>query len=294
MTQMIDVPKVTRRKIFGPKLAQWRHKQDLSQQALAEKVGIARETIARYESADVSPIGPGAATKLAGALGMTLEEFEKKIGAPADAKVEEMTTVRLPRDVVDSLRGTAKKEGMKFEVLLRTFSEKANAKEASSKPAKQGSKDDGKNIEISRTFIHPLPPVFEVAIAAGGWTDIEDQARAFNPRDAEQGEFNARLLGDSMSPTYPSGTVVVFRFIHTAGRDLQIGADYYVQKADGEATFKKLKSLTRETMEFSAINKTKYPRTLLADRHEVVKMARAIAVVTYLDGSPPMERRVAE
>lgn len=118
------------------------------------------------------------------------------------------------------------------------------------------------------------PPTFELAVAAGGWTQIEGEGQIYDPALMRQGLFRVRIRGDSMRPKYDDGDLVEFRVVRIDGAGLVAGRDYYVQKNDGEATFKRLESVGDETMTLRARNR-KYRQPLVVERGLIVRLAVA-------------------
>jgi transcriptional regulator with XRE-family HTH domain len=137
--------------------------------------------------------------------------------------------------------------------------------------------------EIDPMDIRPVPeiPTFELAVAAGPWADVCEIAELHSPRQIADGRFRIRIKGDSMTPKFPSGTLVEFRHI-PCGVELEIGKNYYVQ-VDSMATFKHLEKSDIETLTLRALNKRKYPEPMIVQCRDVVRMAKAIAIVVPQD-----------
>jgi transcriptional regulator with XRE-family HTH domain len=125
-------------------------------------------------------------------------------------------------------------------------------------------------------------PLFELSVAAGNWTDVEGAGEICDPRQMEQGLFRVRLRGDSMRPTYNDGDVVEFRCLRADHDGIIVGRDYYVQRNDGMATFKRIESLDDDSIVLRALNKRKYPDPLIVPRQEAVRLALAVAKVQLL------------
>lgn len=121
-------------------------------------------------------------------------------------------------------------------------------------------------------------PVFDLAVAAGTWTEITDVIELFRPGQVDNGLFRIYIRGDSMHPRWPNGALVEFRCLRDGRDELEIGEDYYVQ-VDGQGTFKRLEKFDEETLVFRAINRRKYPSPMPARRAEVVRMAKAIHMI---------------
>lgn len=115
---MFDVARVSGRKIFGGKLAKERMDADLSQEEFARRAGISRGTVARYETSGVVPVSVGSMRRMAEALKLSLEELQRRIGAPTNAPATEKTTIRLDFDLKDALRAAAHEKSMSIEEFL--------------------------------------------------------------------------------------------------------------------------------------------------------------------------------
>lgn len=126
------------------------------------------------------------------------------------------------------------------------------------------------------------PPVFELSVAAGGWADVGDVEGICDPAQIEQGIFCVRLAGDSMMPDYPNGQVVAFRCLPRGREELVVGRDYYVQRHDGCATFKRLSKIGARAYTLVAINAARYPKPIVVAAAQVQRMARAVARVEML------------
>jgi transcriptional regulator with XRE-family HTH domain len=136
---------------------------------------------------------------------------------------------------------------------------------------------------IDPNDLRPVPeiPTFELAVAAGPWADVCEVAELHSPRQIADGRFRIRIKGDSMSPKFPHGTLVEFRHV-PCGVEVEIGKNYYVQ-VDSMATFKHLEKADGDTLTLRALNKKKYPEPMIVRCAEVVRMARAIAIVVLQD-----------
>lgn len=122
----------------------------------------------------------------------------------------------------------------------------------------------------------PAVPTFEMSVAAGEWADVTDVAEVMQPGQIDHGLFRIRISGDSMRTKYKSGDVVEFRCMRE-GRDvMEVGKDYYVQKSDGTATFKRLEAIEEEELILRALNKRKFPKPIVVARREIVRMALAV------------------
>lgn len=145
------------------------------------------------------------------------------------------------------------------------------------------------NVDVGSEQHVPEIPLFEWRLAAGPWVELEGEGQVCDPQQKDIGLFRVRLRGDSMTapkgakPNYPDGTIVEFRCLRDGRHVLEVGKDYYVQKRDGTATFKRLARIDEETLELAALNVRKYPHFLVVERSEIVRMAVKVAVVDLGD-----------
>jgi transcriptional regulator with XRE-family HTH domain len=126
----------------------------------------------------------------------------------------------------------------------------------------------------------PVPdiPLFELPLAAGDWMEVTELCEV-KETQFTHGLFRVRLRGESMKPTYPDGTIVEFRCLRADHEGPQVGKDYYVQRSDGYATFKRVAKIEEDSMTLEALNKKQKPRYLVVPRQEVSRMAIAMAKV---------------
>lgn len=124
----------------------------------------------------------------------------------------------------------------------------------------------------------PMPKasvIFDLPLAAGQWQEIPQACHIDDPTVLASGRFCVRLTGESMEPSYHSGQIVEFQFVqhHDSPR---IGLNYYVQRSDGCATFKKLLKIDGDVMTLRALNREKYPKDLTVSSSDVIHMAVAV------------------
>ncbi len=129
----------------------------------------------------------------------------------------------------------------------------------------------------------PEIPLFDLHLAAGNWTDVTDLGEATSNAQIDHGRFRVRLRGNSMEPTYKDGTVVEFRCLRADHEGPLAGRDYYVQRSDGMATFKRMERVGEDTLTLRALNRKKYPKPMPVARADVVRMAVASAKVELLE-----------
>jgi transcriptional regulator with XRE-family HTH domain len=119
-------------------------------------------------------------------------------------------------------------------------------------------------------------PMFDLSVACGTWVDVSDVPQVCNGDSIEQGLFRVRLAGDSMMPMYKNGMIIEFKCLRFGEDVIEAGKDYYVQRADGMATFKTVYKATPEKLELRALNRKKYKEPMIVEMVDVVRMARAM------------------
>jgi phage repressor protein C with HTH and peptisase S24 domain len=100
------------------------------------------------------------------------------------------------------------------------------------------------------------------------------------PDAISRGLFRVRLSGDSMTPAYKTGSIVEFECLREGYHTMALDMDYYVQRNDGTATFKRFEGIEDDTLIFRAINRKKFPGELVVERREIVRMAIAKGIFT--------------
>lgn len=228
-------------------LANWikteRRKRGWSQLDLAKKANVTSDTISRIELGKRIPQW--------GTIRTICELFG------------------VPFEQVSGLLERAHEEGLKAGMRIVKASREQDARL-------------DQNVEpYSETTVDEIP-FFEADLAAGGWADVTEHA-VCDPRQIDHGKFRVRLRGESMLPRYPDGQVVTFRCLRASREGPVVGRDYYVQRSDGSATFKRLGEIEEEMYVLRALNKKKFPRPLRVNRADVTRMAVAIEKVELLD-----------
>ena len=138
------------------------------------------------------------------------------------------------------------------------------------------------NVEPYTEEAVPLIPEFDVAVAAGQWVEVDTLAEVCDPAQIDHGIFRIRIRGDSMQPMYKDGCLVEFKCLRFDRDAIEVGEDYYVQRADGMATFKTMAKIGEDELVLKARNKKKYPDPMPVERGLVVRMAKAVAIVQKL------------
>lgn len=187
------------------------------------------------------------------------------------------------RELAAEQRGFEK--GVFAGIELKKRSEGQDARRILAKKTPDPSPFDDRSIEpYSEQALLAEVPLFELSVAAGLWTDISDvEGVALSDDQIRQGLFRVRIAGDSMKPDYQNGEVIEFKCLRIAHEGPVEGADYYVQKNDGTATFKRLADMDEDSYTLVAVNTKKYNKPLTVAKQEVVRMARAVAKVTLIE-----------
>jgi SOS-response transcriptional repressor LexA len=124
-------------------------------------------------------------------------------------------------------------------------------------------------------------PTFDLAVAAGPWTEVAQVGELHDPALIDAGRFRIKIRGDSMEPKFKSGETLEFLCLREGETPMETGKEYYVQVGD-EATFKRLAKITEEELIFKAINSQKYPQAMRVRRAQILRMAKATARVEIL------------
>lgn len=145
--------------------------------------------------------------------------------------------------------------------------------------AKEKAQDDfDVNVEPYSEVAVPQIPLFDLPLAAGDWMELTDLCEV-KESQIPMGLFRVRLRGDSMKPKYPDGSIVEFHCLRTHLDEAEAGKDYYVQRSDGFATFKRIEKIDDHAVTLIALNRRKYPKRMIVARQEVSRLALAVAKV---------------
>jgi hypothetical protein len=129
-----------------------------------------------------------------------------------------------------------------------------------------------------------LNPIWEINVAAANWSVVP--IAELNPDDPrhrailEDGRFELNIVGDCMEPAYPSGSVVRFRLMRSHLEAMPVSEAYVLCRDDGTATFKVLVETVGDEYVLAALNQKKYPKMLRVRCDEIVRIAKAVGVVT--------------
>lgn len=200
------------------------------------------------------------------------------------ADCTEQTISRLERGLtvprLKTLKRIAEAVGGDFEEVQRLVNDGAKADQSMS----QTPDSFDNNVEPYSIRQVPNIPLFDLAVAAGGWVEITGEAEVCDPMQMDHGLFRIRIRGDSMDPEYKDGEVIEFRCLRPDRDGLEQGVDYYLQRSDGTATFKRLERMDEDTLWLRPLNREKYPRLIEVPRGLIVRAARAIAHVKLIGG----------
>jgi transcriptional regulator with XRE-family HTH domain len=123
-------------------------------------------------------------------------------------------------------------------------------------------------------------PIFDRDLAAGNWTEaIAVEEWAAYPEQIKQGLFRVRLGGKSMEKRYPDRSLVEFRLVPSRGDGLIAGRDFYIQRDDDMATFKRVEKIEDEVVTLRALNVKKFPDPMRVERSRIVRSAEAVNIV---------------
>lgn len=236
--------------IYGGEFRKVREQLFLTQAELANMLDTSVSGIQRIERQFVVRVVPSTLRKLADVAGRSVQGVTERVAVPPD----ELARIEAEREVEDA----------------------AAAVEASDAPATAGDNVDPETTRWTPSEI----PTFDMAVAAGPWQDVTDVGEVWQPGQIDRGFFRVRIRGDSMQPAYLDGETVEFRCLRDGRDALEVGEDYYVQLADGTATFKRLESVTEEGLVLRAVNRRKYSEPMSVARDEIVRMAVALHIIT--------------
>lgn len=245
-------------KHFGHWLRAQVERLGIKKQTAASKIGVAAVTLRAWFNQPAPGMAAHNRVQVAKLLGMQVEEIDRRLG---DAEK------------------TYARQG-DFERGMNT----ATALKEKGSKGRQTDFEDRSIEPYSEQALLAEVPMFDLSVAAGSWTDVSDVEGVMLTEDQiRQGLFRVRLAGDSMKPAYQSGDVVEFRCLRISHEGPLEGKDYYVQKNDGTATFKRLADISEDAYTLVAVNVRKYKAPMVVSKQEVVRMARAVAKVTILE-----------
>ncbi len=246
----------------------------LSLAEVAERVGCARSYLSAIETGRRAVPSRGIVAKLEGALGLPEGELRRRAEWAR-------TPVEVRADVA------------------RLQAASASASRALAELAEAGSLDEAYRSGRLQALVEAMGGERDVApvalplevplinkVAAGypaGFTDLGYPARVADeyvrvPDLSDPDAFAARVVGDSMSPDYREGDVVVF----SPARDLVDGCDCFARlEPDDESTFKRVYfekgAGGEELIRLQPVNHRYPARTL--PRESVAGLYRAVKVV---------------
>jgi transcriptional regulator with XRE-family HTH domain len=200
-------------------------------------------------------------------LRLTQREFGERIG---------LSEVRVRVIEKEDVAGVYPRTFRKVADALGMSTDELQLKLGVATPAARLTSD---NLDLRTLHAAPEIPTFDLAVAAGNWVEVVQEGQVFDPCAIGHGRFRVHIDGDSMEPAYKHGILVEFRCLREGEDELEAGKDYYVQRADGTATFKRLEKISEDTLTLRALNKKKYKDPMPVARSEIVRMARAVAKV---------------
>ena len=240
----------------------------LSKVDYAKRVGVSRDTLMRWLREEELSARPDLLVSAIKALGWDVEAMmadtaKGRVTIPAQsATSNELVSIAFRREIWSRLGSPL-------------FSHYHKAKSST------GDGDALQNVEpYSMMKLVAAVPTFDLAVAAGGWSDVSGQIEIYDKAQIEQGLFRVQIRGDSMQPLFPDGSLVEFRIVRRGRDGWPVGQNCYVQLASGDATFKRLDGVDEDTIRLSAINKQKYRKPLTAATSDVVSLAVAVGIFT--------------
>ncbi len=262
---------------FGEVVSRLRWARSLTQAGLAadlEKSLAFVQRIEKKKSIDELPvIRPANFIRLASRLGVRPDDLRHLWSESEFQKIEErVRTLAEDAAIAEAVR----------QSLNSTAQKLADWEDYKKKAGLENEKDSGE-WDVDVKSVQPVAriPTFDLAVAAGPWTEVTEVGQLHDPRQIEAGLFRIRIQGDSMEGEggYDDGALVEFECLREGGaagdgHRLEEGEDYYVQVGD-EATFKRLEQIGKETLIFRAINRRKYPKPITVRKDEIVRMAHA-------------------
>jgi len=204
-------------------------------------------------------------------LVMSQRDLAEKIGRTEGA-IRSIERGRRPRVSAKTFRAIADVLGMGLdqarEVLLNV----------------ETPEDFDQNIVVgSLRQLHEIP-IFDLKLSASHWSDISDIEEVYDKKVIDQGLFRARIEGDCMSPKYKDGKIVEFRVLHINREGIEKGSDYYFQRDDGMATFKRVEKIDDDLITLRAINTKKHPGVITVARSLVVRIGVPVGFYEPIEG----------
>lgn len=242
-----------------------------SKAQFARKVGLSREHLQRLFKDAILTMRPDTMWRIVDAIGLKAA-LERRGHQP------EKRSKPSREDVFDILRQKYTVEGA-FDELIRL-----DIKGQLPLPPRLTVEELSNVQPFTEERFVPIPQ-FELAVAAGGWVEIDGVGETLDQKQIEQGLFRIRIRGDSMTSRkkgencYPDGAIVEFRCIRTGLDGFVEGKDYYVQRDDDTATFKRVEKVDEDEITLRALNTRKYPEPLIVPRGLIVRAGRAVNIV---------------
>lgn len=249
----------------------------MSKAAFAKRVGVTRDTVMRWMREPELSARPELLVSLMKALGWDVESLMSD-GTRGRLAMPGVTTQADPLVVIAFRKELWARVGSPIFAHYRVSTGAAREAARGPRDVPVGVDSNVDPYSVSRLVAEV--PVFDLSVAAGGWSDVSGQIEVHDDAQINQGLFRVRIRGDSMQPVFPDGSIVEFRIVRRGREGWPIGKNCYVQLARGDATFKHLDSVDEEKVRLSALNKKKYKKSLVAATSEVVSMAVAVGIFT--------------
>jgi SOS-response transcriptional repressor LexA len=222
---------------------------------IKEKTGVSERTIARYERNGIVNVPGAFLRKMAELSGVTFNrlrfELAPDAGEIALEDIDEQETLSLSEE---DHRGKLPKL---------------------TAPPRRPIEE---NVERYTEQAVDEIPMFDLSLSAGPWSDVLDVPDICDPQMIQRGLFRVRISGNSMSPDYKSGMILEFRCLRPGEDRIEVGKDYYVQRDDGSATFKRVEAIYDGHIVLQALNRKLFPQPFEVQRSEITRMARCVGV----------------
>lgn len=205
--------------MLGIRFIEVREQLFLTQEELADKLGISARNVQRIEGLQYAEISKTTFRNLAALVGATLDGLKARIGATASEIQSVVKGDKIPKE----------------QVLIKV-------------------EDEPSNVPGPKQKLYEIP-LFDLSLAAGDWAEVGTEGEIHDPKSMEQGLFRVRIAGESMEKRYRNGAIIEFRRLRVDYESPIPGEDYYFQQDNGTATFKRLKAVDEEFYYLIPLNK---------------------------------------
>jgi hypothetical protein len=127
------------------------------------------------------------------------------------------------------------------------------------------------------------PLEIPLSVHASNWSDApSNDVVGVHPsrHQLERGLIRVRVFGDCMAPKFPDGCIVEFRVSPPDSDAIRIGAFVYVQLRDGRSTFKRIESMTGDTLTLRPLAHRSQAKDIIARADDIAFVGVAVAVIT--------------